>query len=65
MIVKLGDKMLTLAKVFGLVDCRAISLKEAVTLSGYSYWHLTRRLSPYFPVKLFVRCSILPGSLRA
>ncbi|MEO0070981.1 MAG: integrase core domain-containing protein [candidate division WOR-3 bacterium] len=47
MIVKLGDKMLTLAKVFGLVDCRAISLKEAVTLSGYSYWHLTRLYHRY------------------
>lgn len=36
------DRLLKLTQVFSLVDAGSMSLKEAATTTGYSYWHLTR-----------------------
>lgn len=47
MLFKLEDKLLSLAKVFGSVDRHLTSLAEAATLTGYSYWHLTRLYRRY------------------
>jgi len=47
MLLKLEDKLLSLNKVFGLVDHGMMSLTEAARLAGYSYWHLTRLYRRY------------------
>lgn len=47
MLLRLEDRLLDLAKTFGLVDGRTMSLVEAATLTGYSYWHLTRLYRRY------------------
>jgi len=46
-LLKLEDKLLSLAKVFGLVDRKSMRLVEAAKLAGYSYWHLTRLYRRY------------------
>ena len=45
--LKLEDRLLKLANVFGLVDRKAMTLKEAAVVTGYSYWHLTRLYRRY------------------
>lgn len=47
MFFKLEDKLLSLAKVFSLVDAGTETLKGAAALTRYSYWHLTRLYKQY------------------
>jgi len=47
MLLKLGDKLLNLAKVFSLADAKVLTLKAIASLTKYSYWHLTRLYKKY------------------
>ncbi|MEF3254838.1 MAG: hypothetical protein K6348_04650 [Deferribacterales bacterium] len=56
MSIKLEDKLLSLVKVFSLVENRSMTLKQGSKLLNYSYWHFTRLYKRYLkegPKNLF------------